>query len=105
MFADYTKEPTMKLLQKYVIKHVAYKWDEIAIGLEFLTPQKNLIDIKQKGDPTKCCTQLFEEWLYTDAGIEPKTWGTLLEELEDNGNFKKSLEQIKRDLQEHYEKS
>ena len=104
MFADYTKEPTMKLLQKYVIKHVAYKWDEIAYALEFLTPQKNLIDTTEKGVPIKCCTLLFEEWLETNAGIIPKTWGTLLEELGDNGNFKKSLEQIKKDLQEYYEK-
>ena len=93
----------MKLLQKYVIKNVAYKWDEVAYALDFSTPQKNLIDVTEKGDPTKCCTHLFEKWLVTDAGNDSKTWGTLLEELGDNGNFKKSLEQIKKDLQEYYE--
>ena len=102
MLTDYTKEPTMKLLRKYVIKHVAHKWDEVAYALEFSTPQKKLIDVTEKGDPTKCCAHLFEEWLETDAGIDPKTWGTLLEELSDSGNFKKSLEQIKKDLQAYY---
>ena len=105
MFADYSSEPTMMLLQKFVIKHIAYKWFEVAYGLGFLTSRKKLIDETCRGDPTKCCIHLFEDWLETDAGIGPKTWETLLEELDNNGNFEKSLEEIKKDLQEYYESS
>ena len=92
----------MKMLHKYVFKHIAYKWDEIADILEFPIAQKRLIDKTGRSDPAECCKRLFEDWLTTDAGISPKTWGTLLEEVDNNGSFEKSLGEIKRDLQEHY---
>ena len=92
----------MKLLHKYVFKHIAYKWDEIADILEFQIAQKRLIGKTGRDDPAECCKRLFEDWLITDAGISPKTWGTLLEELDNNGSFDKPLEEIKKGLQEHY---
>ena len=94
----------MKLLQNYVIKHIAYNWVALAYGLGFSIAHKKLIDEKQRGDPTKCCIHLFEDWLESSDGIGPKTWDTLLEELDNIGDFEKSLEEIKKDLQEYYEK-
>jgi len=32
-----------------------------------------------KGDPMKCCYELFSNWLTTDNGLAPKTWFTLIE--------------------------
>ena len=94
----------MRLLHKHVIKLVAYKWDVVAYCLGFSTPLKNLIKESGNGDPTKCCIKMFEEWLDTNAGIEPKTWGTLLEELDNTGDFKKSLQEIRDELEIEFAK-
>ena len=94
----------MKLLHKYVFKHIAYNWDEIADILEFSIAQKRLIDKTERGDPKQCCKRLFEDWLTSD-GIGPKTWGTLLEELDNSGNYETAFDEIQRNLQEHFTKS
>ena len=104
MFTDYSSKPTMKLLLKYVFKHIAYNWDEIADILEFTIEQKRLIEKKERGDPKECCKRLFEDWLMGD-GIGPKTWETLLEELDNSGSYETAFDEIERNLQEYYTKS
>ena len=36
-----------------------------------------------KGNPTKCCKELFKNWLSTDNGAKPKIWQTLLDKLKE----------------------
>ena len=92
----------MKLLHQYVFDHIAYKWKEIADILEFTIEQKELIKETEKEDPRKCCVHLFEKWLSTSNGIGPKTWGTLLEELDNSGRYEAAIDEIKRNLQVKY---
>ena len=32
---------------------------------------------------TKCCKELFKNWLATDNGVKPKIWRTLLDKLKE----------------------
>ena len=68
----------MKWIHKIVIPNVSYCWNTVADFLEFSIQKRREIDERQRGDPTKCCVELLEDWLSTDHGVKPKTWSKLL---------------------------
>ena len=73
------QKPTLKEVQKYVIRHVAPKWEDLGIELN-LDDDGTLIDSIRKergGDEAKCCLDVLKAWLQ-GKGEEPKTWRTLI---------------------------
>ena len=46
----------------------------------------------------KCYQQLLKDWLSTDRGVSPKTWDTLLKQLEEVPELTTSVENIKKQL-------
>ena len=73
----------MKWIHKIVVPNVSYCWKKVADFLEYSIAKKKEIDERQRGDPTKCCVELLEDWISTDNGVEPKTWSKLLSVLKD----------------------
>ena len=61
-----------------VVEQIMTSWEEVAYSLEYETEQVKAIKSYCREDPKKCCKQLFEDWLDTSNGIDPKTWKTLL---------------------------
>ena len=55
------------------------------------------IEKQYTSDGKMCCTKLFEDWLNTENGVSPKTWQTLLTQLNEvEGLADKVKEIIKR---------
>ena len=73
------QKPTLKALQKYVVPHATPKWEDLGIELELDEDGQLLDDIKKERgkDEAKCCLDVLKKWLQ-GAGVEPKTWGTLI---------------------------
>lgn len=69
-------------LNKIVVSEVAAEWEDIAYALQYEIPTVRLIRSNHK-DSRKCCKELFEDWLETNNGAEPKTWQTLLNTLKE----------------------
>ena len=73
------QKPTLKEVQKYVVHHVAPKWEDLGIELN-LDDDGTLMDSirKERGkDEAKCCLDVLKAWLQ-GKGEEPKTWRTLV---------------------------
>ena len=86
----------MKWIHKLVIPNVSYCWKTIADFLEYSIQKKKEIEERQRGDPTKCCVELLEDWLSTDNGVKPKTWSKLLavlKEIRELRNISLSIEE------------
>ena len=71
-------EPSMKWMHTMVIPNISFCWKKVADFLDYPIPKKKEIEERQRGDPTKCCVELLEDWLSTDNGVKPKTWSKLL---------------------------
>ena len=92
----YYLEPNMKWMHKIIIPNVSHCWETVADFLEYPIPKKKEIIERQRGDPTKCCVELLEDWLSTDNGVKPKTWSkllSLLKEIRELKNVSLSIEQ------------
>ena len=77
----------MRILNKIVIPKVSAEWEDIAYELEYEISTVRSIRNKHKEDPTKCCKELFEDWLTTDNGAKPKMWKTLLDKFKEIENL------------------
>ena len=88
----------MKLIHKLVIPKVSYCWKKIADFLEYATAKKKEIEERQRGDPSKCCTELMEDWLNSDRGVAPKTWHKLVSVLKEIKELSIEVDSIKRSL-------
>ena len=73
----------MHHLNKIVVPKVSAEWEDIAYALRYDIPTVEKINVKCKENPTKCCKELFKNWLATDNGAKPKIWQTLMEKLND----------------------
>ena len=71
-------EPSLKWMHKIVVPNISFCWKKVADFLEYAIPKRKEIEERQRGDPTKCCVELLEDWLSTDNGVKPKTWSKLL---------------------------
>ena len=86
----------MKWVHKIVIPNISFCWKTVADFLEYTIAKKKEIDERQRGDPTKCCVELLEDWLSTDNGVKPKTWSkllSLLKEIRDLRNASLSIQE------------
>ena len=70
-------------LNRIVVPKVSAEWEDIAYALQYDIPTVEKITENNKGNPTKCCKELFKNWLVTGNGAKPKIWQTLLDKLKE----------------------
>ena len=77
--------PEMIDLKKIVISRIMNQWEDIADALRYDLATIQAIKDKERGDPKKCCRELFKDWLMTNNGAKagPKVWSTLLRALKE----------------------
>ena len=73
----------MRDLNRFVIPHIAAKWEDVAYALLYEIPVVDTIKKNHTGDATGCCKELFKNWLETSTGKKPKVWKTLITTLEE----------------------
>ena len=88
----------MKLIKKYIIPKVAARWMDVADFLDYKIETIELIKQKHQGDGEQCCDGLFRDWLSTDHGVGPKTWGTLIERLKEIEQLATATKDIEKEL-------
>ena len=88
----------MHSLNEIVVPKVSAQWEEIAYALDYDIPTVDKIKVKCKEDPTKCCKELFKDWLKTDRGAKPKKWQTLLDKLNEIKDIHGATEDIMKTL-------
>jgi len=91
-------EPKMKHLINIVVPRIAAYWRDVAFNLDFSISAVQIISKKFPNDPVSCCKELFEEWLISSEGIEPKIWSTLLTSLKPIKNLRAAIEEIEKEL-------
>ena len=79
------------LTQYKVIPTVEAKWEDMAYALKFEHPTVSAIE-RNKSDTRGRCIDMFSRWLDGEGEREPRTWGTLLEALEEIGNSELATE-------------
>ena len=90
--------PNMKWIRKIVLPEISYCWKTVADFLEYSFAKKKEIDERQRGDPTKCCAELLEDWLSTGNGVKPKTWSKLVSVLKEVRELKNASQTIEEQL-------
>ena len=95
-------EPEMKDLIIIVIPLLKAEWEDVAFILNYKTPSIDGIKESNRNDPKKCCRELFKNWLETNHGVSPKTWGTLLNTIAESGDFTKTAEDILEQLEKKF---
>ena len=70
-------------LNRIVVPKVSAQWEDIAYALQYDIPAVENINLKCNGNPTKCCKEMFKNWLATDNGAKPKIWQTLMDKLKE----------------------
>ena len=73
----------MHNLNRIVVPRVSAEWEDVAYALQYDIPTVEKISLRCKENPTKCCKELFKNWLTTDNGAKPKIWHTLLDKLKE----------------------
>ena len=73
----------MHELNRFVIEDIQAYWEDVAYALEFKIRTVESINSKHKGDPRKCCQELFKSWLTTSHGVSPRNWSVLLEKIDE----------------------
>lgn len=91
-------EPSMDDLNEIVVPKVSAEWTDIAYALKYEIPTVRQIKSKHNENPTKCCKELFEDWLVTGNGVTPKTWETLIDKLKKITDLHSVTEDIKEKL-------
>ena len=82
-------QPSMKLLQRHVIPHVASKWLQLGVELFDVTEEHKLESIESNhNDVNKCCFEMFRIW--RKDRVNP-TWTQVVEALESPGVGLKSV--------------
>ena len=81
-------------LNRIVVPKVSAEWEDIAYALQYDIPAVEKISVKHKENQTKCCKELFKNWLATDNGAKPKIWQTLLDKLKEIEELHEETENI-----------
>ena len=92
----------MDTLIKFVIPKVMAEWEKIAYALHYTIFIVNSLKEKHKSDPSKCCMELFNDWLITNNGDGPKLWSTLLYTLKGINELTAATEAIIEDLKKNF---
>ncbi|XP_065903549.1 uncharacterized protein [Dysidea avara] len=88
-------KPKMENLVFVMVPKIKEHWEDVAHILQFKFTDVEAIKAQHNEDPRKCCWQLFQDWLWTDKGVHPKTWSTLLDKLEQVEELKAVMDEIK----------
>ena len=92
-------EPIMWQLNKIVVPVVVARWIDVAYNsLHYDIPEVEAIEAKHNNNPKECCRELFKDWLTTNNGITPKSWQTLVKQLEEVEDLAASVEKIKAQI-------
>ena len=89
----------MKDLINIVVPRLKAEWVDVAYNLNYDTFIIDGIKASEQNDPKNCCRELFKNWLETKQGISPKTWSTFLNSIAENEDFKKTVEDILKQLE------
>ena len=89
-------------LNRIVVPKVSDEWEDIAYALQYDIPTVERISVKCKGNTTKCCKELFKDWLTTDNGAKPKIWQTLMDKLKEIKELAGVTEDIMKRLIQMY---
>ena len=74
-------------------------WKDVAYhSLQYDVSTVTAIEKKCASDPKRCCIELFQDWLKTENGVGPKTWGTLLTQLKEVKELTDKVEEITKKL-------
>ena len=90
--------PKMHQLNKIVVPNVSADWKDVAYALGYDVQTVRCITNTHNGNSTKCCKELFHDWLMTSHGNEPKTWQTLLNALKEVEQLVTVTKQITKEL-------
>jgi len=85
-------------MKKYIIPKIAARWMDVADFLDYKIETIELIKQKHHGDGEQCCDGLIRDWLSTDHGVGPKTWGTLIERLKEIEQLAIATSDIEKEL-------
>ena len=98
IFIVITTEPAWWKVNTIVIPIIMSHWKDVAlISLQYNPSMVERLDKQYTSDGKMCCTRLFDDWLNTENGVSPKTWQTLLTQLNEvEGLADKVKEIIKR---------
>ena len=67
-----------------IIDHVAHKWGDIGINMDFDATGYTVRTIKANNhDVTDCCKVMFTTWLEGKGSKQPPTWNVLIQILDD----------------------
>jgi len=91
-------------LNKLVVPEVKAYWKDVAYALYYKINMVDGIEELHKGNPRKCCQELFKDWLTTNHGKRAgsKTWSTLLGAIESVEDLVSSKECIVKELANSY---
>ena len=84
-------------LIKIVIPKVKAEWKHLAYSMQYDTATVSAIK-KDCHKSEDCCEALFEDWLTTNHGAAPKTWGTLLQKIKDVDKLSAAVDDIEKEL-------
>ena len=70
-------------LSTIVVPKVSAIWEDVAYALDYEIPTVMQIGNRHNENPTRCCKELFKDWLTTSNGATPKIWQTLLVKLKE----------------------
>ena len=85
-------------LNRIVVEKVSAEWEDIAYALQYDISTVEKISVKCKENPTKCCKELFKNWLATDSGAKPKIWQTLMDKIKEIEELGGVTEDIMKNL-------
>ena len=91
--------PTMEKLCEFVVPQITASWEDVAYtALHYDIPIVENIKQQYKNDIKGSCREMFKIWLTTEHGRKPKTWSTLLVQLEKVDGLTVAIERIKEKL-------
>jgi len=89
----------MSQLIKMVVPRVAHCWEKVAHFLEIESSRIKLIKKQHPNEPEDSCMELFDHWLSSGEGVEPKTWAVLLNTLKEIKQIRTVANEIEEDLE------
>ena len=91
-------EPAWWKVNTIVIPNIMSHWKDVTlISLQYDASMVERLEKQYTSDDKMCCTKLFDDWLNSENGVSPKTWQTLLTQLNEvEGLADKVKEIIKR---------
>ena len=85
-------------LLKIVVPKIMAHWEDVAyISFHCSISEVEAIEAKHKCDPKKCCQELVKHWMKTDT-YNPKTWKTLLKQLNEVDKLTTTVKEILEQL-------